>query len=52
MSEWWQDHANVVAVAEWANEVGEITTASEAIAFFEKPWHYPEWWAEYQRADQ
>lgn len=39
---WYSDSDTVLAVAYYAVDQGELTTANDVLAFFEKPWHYPE----------
>lgn len=45
---WTLDPDVVLSVATWAADVGEMTTAREVVDFFEKPWHWPEYFAGWQ----
>lgn len=47
---WHTDHATLVSVATLAIDTGELSTASDVLAFFEKPWHFPELWHTYQES--
>lgn len=37
-----ENYEKMLSVATWAIDVGELSTAREVLAFFEKPWNYPE----------
>ena len=39
---WWDRHIMLVSVADWAVDEGELVSANDVLAFFEKPWNYNE----------
>ena len=40
---WHRDSATVYAVAEWAVENREVSTAKEMLEYFATPWSWQEW---------
>jgi hypothetical protein len=45
-TKWWENYGNLIALANALYDDGALTGASEAIAFFEKPW---KWTREHER---
>lgn len=41
-------YEEMLSVATWAIEVGELSTAKDVLDFFEKPWHYNALFFEYR----
>jgi hypothetical protein len=37
---WHESHYKLLALADWLEEEGRISTAKEAISVFAKPWHF------------
>jgi hypothetical protein len=52
MYEWCNNPDTVWSVALYAVDQGELGTAREVLAFFEKPWHYQELYEQFQRMDK
>ncbi len=44
---WFDDHENLVALAEWMDSEGCFDEPSDVVAFFEKPYLFEEHWKNY-----
>ena len=47
---WFSDFGNVLALAEYLEDEGELSTVRATIRFFEKPWKWETEWLDYQRS--
>lgn len=39
-AEWWKAHGEVLELAEWLVNSGQLSTAREVVDYLEKPWHF------------
>lgn len=46
-----ENYEEMLSVATWAIDVGELSTAGDVLHFFEKPWHYLGLFAEYHLSE-
>lgn len=44
---WYTSHTNLVELASFLVDEGELSTPQQVVGFFEKPWHYSDEWLRY-----
>lgn len=50
--EWFEEFENIINLAKWLADEGEITTAFQMLQIFEKPWKWESEWNEFQTAQE
>jgi len=50
MGYWFADHDNLVCLSNWMYGMGYFENIAAVLHFLEKPWHYEDYWKEYQKS--
>lgn len=49
-TEWCKDFANVLALAHWLVDTGELWNPAAMLDYFAKPWKFSDEWREFQES--